>query len=222
MSDGLVMEYLFHEQYRNTANAFLKSISKFEHKYVKTDYHEGPIYWNWVEQRQHVSNAIKQGNIEMALHIIRNHFPLLAMHESISPSHPSFIPHLRSVLFQLKCQHFIEIIRCVTPSSFAEALSYAQAHLRPASDEDRIYLDQVTPLIAYEDPYQSPSSHLLTQDARDQLAIYVNHVLMVLRNMPLTSGVERILMQIDVVKDQLRMEATNDMLSFSEEYELSE
>lgn len=82
------------------------------------------------------------------------------------------------VLFKLKCQRFIEIIRSATPTSSMEALRYAQTYLKPNHGIFKEKVNEVTALIAYADPHQSHSKHLLTQERRDQLAIEVNHVLL--------------------------------------------
>lgn len=85
---------------------------------------------------------------------------------------------LHAVLFKLKCQRFIEIIRSTTPSSELEAIRYAQTHLKATSSELKEKVKEVTALIAYADPHQSQSKHLLTQERREQLAKEVNDVLL--------------------------------------------
>lgn len=75
------------------------------------------------------------------------------------------------VLFKLRCQHFIEIVRS---SNEVEAIRYAHQYLRPLQNLYQDMITEVASLIAYAKPEQSNQAHLLSQDRRQQLAEEVN------------------------------------------------
>jgi hypothetical protein len=120
--------------------------------------------------------AITQGDIELAFELITTHFPALAAHDTILPANDQLAADLQDILVQLRCQRFVEIIR--TSSSTLEAIRYAQTHLKAIDSTAKERVKEVTTLIAYADPHQSQSSHLLSQKRRDDLAARVNHVIL--------------------------------------------
>lgn len=129
-----------------------------------------------------MTDAIEQGDILEAFDLIKKHFPALAAQDLV-PNSPTPVndpeaAQLHTVLFKLKCQRFIEIIRSTTASSELEAIRYAQTHLKATNTELKEKVKEVTALIAYADPQQSQSKHLLTQERREQLAKEVNNVLL--------------------------------------------
>ncbi|KAG2214711.1 hypothetical protein INT46_000930 [Mucor plumbeus] len=122
-------------------------------------------------------DAIEQGDIVLAFDLIKKHFPILAAQDLIPngippPNNRVEVAELQDILFQLKCQRFIEIIR--TSSSTIDAIRYAQTHLKPTNNKSKEQVKEVTALIAYADPRQSQSSHLLGQQRREQLASQPN------------------------------------------------
>ncbi|CEP14440.1 hypothetical protein [Parasitella parasitica] len=137
--------------------------------------------WALLDARKSLINAIEQGDIVLAFDLIKKHFPILAAQDLIPngippPNNRLEVAELQDVLFQLKCQRFVEIIR--TSSSTIEAIRYAQTHLKPINSRSKEQVKEVTALIAYADPRQSQSSHLLGQDRREQLAERVDRVLL--------------------------------------------
>ena len=129
-----------------------------------------------------MTKAIECGDIPQAFALMEQHFPVFAalddMPNGHSPPKDPQLAQLHMVLFKLKCQRFIEIIRSSTPTSSMEALRYAQTYLKPNHGIFKDKVNEVTALIAYADPHQSHSKHLLAQERRDQLAVEVNHVLL--------------------------------------------
>lgn len=126
-------------------------------------------------------DAVSQGDILSAFVIIKNYFPKVAAHELIPngvlPTDDFEAIQLQNILFEMRCQQFIEIIR--SPSSnVLEAIQYAQNYLKPINAESKELVKEVTALIAYEDPYVSQSSHLLSQERRDKLAEQVNTIIL--------------------------------------------
>jgi hypothetical protein len=107
---------------------------------------------------------IEQGNLVCAFEILEKNFPVLFEQKDSE-----------SILFKLRCQHFIEIIRS---GSELDAICYAQKHLKPTNHKLKEQVREVTALIAYKDPFQSQSKHLLTQERRQALAQELNSTLL--------------------------------------------
>lgn len=151
--------------------------------------------------------AIEQGNIPIAFDLINQHFPALAAQDlvpnGVPPSNDTEATKLHMILFKLKCQRFIEIIRSTTPASELEAIRYAQTYLKATNHALKEKVKEVTALIAYSDPYQSQSKHLLTQERREQLAMEVNHVLLAQCNLPTQTSIEKITRQYTLVEEEL-------------------
>jgi hypothetical protein len=176
--------------------------------------------------------AIKQGDIVLAFELIKTHFPALAAHDlipnGIPPPNDSLAADLQDILVQLRCQCFIEIIR--TSSSTLEAIRYAQTHLRATNSTAKERVKEVTALIAYADPHQSQSSHLLSQQRRDDLAATVNDailgiyikktrisnmlnscIIIASSHLPVQTSIEKICRQYAAVADELE-KSNNDSL----------
>ncbi|CEG79782.1 hypothetical protein RMATCC62417_14209 [Rhizopus microsporus] len=113
-----------------------------------------------MQEKATIKDSIEQGEIHRALKTIEDHFPALLEHDD-----------LQHISFRLRCQHFIEIIRS---GSEMEAILYAQKYLKPVKHEFKEQVREVTSLIAYSDPFQSQSKHLMSQQRRDKLAHEVN------------------------------------------------
>lgn len=130
-------------------------------------------------------DAIVQGNIPQAFDLIYRHFPSLAAQDPNAPPTPeprviehnsSIDPsHLRYILFKLRCQQFIEIIRS---SDSVQAIEFAKMYLRPQHKDHQHLRDEVSVLIAYSSPEESNYRHLLSQERRQELADQVNTVVL--------------------------------------------
>lgn len=153
-----------------------------------------------------LTKAIEQGDIVEAFNLINKHFPILAAQDTLQSNENVEATKLHMILFKLKCQRFIEIIKSC---SELEAIRYAQLHLKPTNQQKENQIKEVTALIAYVDPYQSQSKHLLTQERREQLAIEVNHVLLTQSNLPIQSSIEKLTRQYSLVQDELEKSNIN-------------
>lgn len=169
----------------------------------------------------------------LAFDLIKRHFPVLAAQDLIPngippPNNRAEVAEQQDILFQLKCQRFIEIIR--TSSSTIDAIRYAQTHLKPTNSRSKEQVKEVTALIAYADPRQSQSSHLLGQQRREQLASQVNQILLgnililffkrvtlkpiISRsfiaqcNLPVQTSIEKISRQYSLVEEELQKNNT--------------
>ncbi|KAG1472322.1 hypothetical protein G6F56_001602 [Rhizopus delemar] len=107
---------------------------------------------------------IEQGRLEDAFEVIDQHFSFLFEQKDSE-----------TVLFKLRCQHFIEIIRSGLE---LDAICYAQKYLNPTQQDLKEQVRQVTALIAYKDPLQSQSRHLMLPERRLVLAKEVNSSLL--------------------------------------------
>ncbi|GAA5815734.1 hypothetical protein MFLAVUS_009248 [Mucor flavus] len=200
---SMVIEYLIHNCFKNTAKALINETSRLENC---NSIQKGNIKKNLIDLDNELTDAIEQGDILEAFALIKTHFPVLASLDNVPNSKP---PNdleaikLHTVLFKLKCQRFIEIIRSTTPSSELEAIRYAQTHLKATNSELKEKVKEVTALIAYADPHQSQSKHLLTQERREQLAKEVNDVLLAQCNLPVQTSIEKVARQYSLVEEEL-------------------
>ncbi|KAI8147645.1 CTLH/CRA C-terminal to lish motif domain-containing protein [Fennellomyces sp. T-0311] len=226
---SLVTEYLIHNCYKNTAKAFLGEVKKLDAcndisstpvngtekrrrsnttDAMDIDDHEddaigndGGYKWALLDARKDLYDAILNGDIPRAFDVINQHFPALAMHENgMETECNGDVPHLQYILFKLRCQQFIEIVRS---SNEVEAIRFAQTHLRPQHKEFQELTNEVASLIAYRDPLNSNSSHLLSQERRLQLADEVNNIVLSLSNLRHETSLERIYKQGELVEGEL-------------------
>lgn len=138
-------------------------------------------------------DAIERGDIPQAFDLIQKQFPGLIEGGIFSEDYDGSTTNnnmtgidtddqdseetarTSRVLFKLRCQQFIEIVRSATE---VEAIRYAQQYLRPMHKEYHPMITEVASLIAYADPEQSNQAHLLSQDRRRQLADEVNCIVL--------------------------------------------
>ncbi|KAG2222663.1 hypothetical protein INT45_013477 [Circinella minor] len=164
--------------------------------------------WALLDARKELYDAILGGDIPRAFDVINQHFPTLAMHDPQQSRPESMtigndnqnVSQLQRILFKLRCQQFIEIIRS---SPEVEAIRFAQTHLRPQHKEFQELTNEVACLIAYPDPHNSNSSHLLSQERRLQLADELNTIVLSLSNLRNESSLERLYKQNNVVESEL-------------------
>ncbi|KAI9493760.1 CTLH/CRA C-terminal to lish motif domain-containing protein [Zychaea mexicana] len=180
--------------------------------------------WALLDARKDLYDAILSGNIPRAFDVIKQHFPTLAMHdpqypqqeqrtESMTVDHENqSMSQLQYILFKLRCQQFVEIVRS---SDEVEAIRFAQTHLRPNNKEFQDLTNEVASLIAYRDPHNSKSSHLLSQERRLQLADEVNTVVLSLSNLRNESSFERLYKQNELIESELA-KYKNDGLTSAE------
>lgn len=210
---SMVIEYLIHNCFKNTAKALLTETSKLENctsipqtteKTKKGLLNDYDAQWTLLDARKSLTNAIERGDIPEAFDLIKKYFPSFAAYDvvpnGIPPPNDPEAEALHMVLFKLKCQRFVEIIRS---STAMEALRYAQTHLKAPQDALKEKVNEVTALIAYADPHQSRSKHLLSQERRDELAMEVNEVLLAQCNLPVQTSIEKVSRQYTVVTEEL-------------------
>ncbi|KAG2207499.1 hypothetical protein INT47_004247 [Mucor saturninus] len=200
---SIVIEYLMHNCFKKTAKALLTETTRLENE----DLLDTEKQWLLLDARKNLTDAIEKGDIPLAFDLINQHFPVLAAQDILQPHDTPEATKLHMILFKLKCQRFIEIIKT---SSELEAIRYAQLHLKPANNPwKESQVKEVTALIAYVDPYQSQSKHLLTQERRQQLAKEVNHVLLAQSQLPIQTSIEKLSRQYALVQEELEQSVIN-------------
>ncbi|OBZ91283.1 Glucose-induced degradation protein 8 [Choanephora cucurbitarum] len=192
---SIVIEYLIHNCFKNTVNAFIKERRRLQlcskPLLINGDLKKLPTKGS---MDNGLVQAVRKGDITLAFELIQQYFPSLTQDS---------IPSSEHVLFKLKCQQFIEIIRSSCPTSELEAIRYAQMHLKPIHSRDKELVKEVTALIAYTDPYKSQSKYLLTQERREQLASELNYTLLAYCDLPVETSIEKLTKQYSVVQQEL-------------------
>ncbi|CAO3591755.1 unnamed protein product [Absidia cylindrospora] len=247
MCHDIIMEYLMHSCYKNTAKAFDKEFKKqsqyctisvatpppaLSQDAMDIDQDEnGTIMEMFWGRTKRLGLYLMQGR---AFNLIQKRFPGLIQGSIFSEDYDSNsgitnnnnnnnknnnknnsmtdiddmddcendeeTARTSRVLFKLRCQQFIEIVRSATE---VEAIRYAQQYLRPMHKEYHAMITEVASLIAYADPEQSNQAHLLSQDRRRQLADEVNCIVLAYCKMPEQTAMEKLHKQHQVVQQEL-------------------
>ncbi|CAO3622415.1 unnamed protein product [Cunninghamella blakesleeana] len=170
--------------------------------------------WNLLDARKELYNAIENGEILKAIDLIEKRFPGLIQKDDHINTNTNInnnnnnnndnnnnkqLENASRVLFKLKCQQFIEIVR----TKPEEAVLYARQHLQTNRLDYKEMVDEVFVLIAYEDLSKSGQTHLLSQDHRRQLADEVNCVVLNYCDMSEYTSIERLQRQYEVLKQEL-------------------
>ncbi|KAI9203815.1 CTLH/CRA C-terminal to lish motif domain-containing protein [Polychytrium aggregatum] len=195
--DQMIHEYLLHHCYADTAVAFSQSSASLSASpSLKAEPADRSLLW-----RKRLFSLVLEGNVREAIQICTT-APLCVLDTSV---YPSALP----VLFDLKCQEFIEL----TKTSAEAALTFAHAELGQFSTLDSSYvaiLQDIVSLIAYADPQSSPMAEYLSQERRERVAEKLNSHILMCENLSPTTGIEQIVKHITVLHDQLHAETTKD------------
>ncbi|KAI8342110.1 CTLH/CRA C-terminal to lish motif domain-containing protein [Chlamydoabsidia padenii] len=232
----IIMEYLMHSCYKNTAKAFDTEYQK-QRQYtaimipshkpdamdiddMDCDITNGHCLvkdekaWILLEARKDLYDAIERGDIPKAFDLIQKRFPGLVQNSIFDPTFDNNSNKQDNdmmetetdkaktyrVLFKLRCQQFIEIVRS---SNEVEAIEYAHRYFGPVQNEYHDMITEVAPLIAYAKPEQSEQAHLLSQERRQQLAEEVNCIVLAYCKMPEQTSMEKLQQQYQVVQQEL-------------------
>ncbi|CAO3600060.1 unnamed protein product [Absidia cylindrospora] len=216
----VIMDYLMHSCYKDTAKAFNNEYKK-QSQYIITTLcpetaameidlpsdENGIVLdeqaWLLLDTRKGIYEAIERGDIPTAFDLIQKRFPGLVQDsnnimDGLADNEKIWADR---VLFKLKCQQFVEIIRS---SSEVEAIRYAQQNLQPMNEDYQDMITEVASLIAYTNPGQSNQAHLLSQDRRRQLADEVNGIILAYCKMPKQTAMEKLQKQYQVVQQVLQ------------------
>mmetsp|Transcript_35278 Transcript_35278/g.110231 ORF Transcript_35278/g.110231 Transcript_35278/m.110231 type:complete len:249 (-) Transcript_35278:1005-1751(-) len=162
------------------------------------------------EKRSAIRQLIIQGNMDKAEEAIRERFP-------------SLLESKRRAKAFINGQKFIEMLLAERQE---DAIMFARENLakvlhesstdvhmadcpeekqgRPPTSEIVSYLEEVIGLLAYEDPANSPLSHLLSSEHRKKVADVVNTAILEHENVGSRSELEVLLKQLVACQDTLR------------------
>ncbi|KAJ3045341.1 Ran-binding protein 9 [Rhizophlyctis rosea] len=149
-----------------------------------------------LDQRKHLQELITAGDLQEAIDYCTAAFP-----EAMKPTTEANV----EMLFQLKCQQFIECVR----KSATEALQYA--HLELHRPEYRVEpfktrWNDIMALIAYANPETSPVGQYLSQDRREEVASNLNSHILSLSGLPSRPAIDVLVRQAVVVRELLSTE----------------
>lgn len=178
-SAQLVLDYLVHHGYKEAAVAFAASSGVEELTLAKKAN---------MEKRRSIVRLVVDGAIDEALALIQE------LYSGLFEARPD-------VLFQLKCQRFVEAIRA---QPLEESVAYCLAELQnpPPGEEDT--RDEVLSLLAYPQPSASPMTHVLLPARRSKVAEVLNKAILELHSEPTESRLSKLCKHALVVGEELR------------------
>ncbi|XP_035210404.1 glucose-induced degradation protein 8 homolog isoform X2 [Stegodyphus dumicola] len=141
----LIMNYLVTEGFKGAAEKF-----RIESGIQPT------VDLDTLDERIKIRDAIQNGKIQEAIHLVNN-------------LHPELLDCDRYLFFHLQQQHLIELIR---ERNIEEALKYAQEQLAERGEENKEVLSELErtlALLAFDEPERSPFGDLLHPSHRQKL-----------------------------------------------------
>jgi len=177
---AMVMSYLVHHCYKNTACAFKDACNM--------DFSKLPI--ESMDNRKKVCYLVVSGNIAEAITLTNKLYPEL------------FIKN-KAIAFKLHSQLFIEMIR---KKQAQEALIFAQSELRRFGQESVSFLEplqDIIALLAYDNPEASPVGSYLSLAHRENIANNLNNAIIEYHNLSPSVSLEYAIRQLTVVHDKL-------------------
>lgn len=178
-----ISDYLVHQGYTYTALSFAR------------DTEQG----NWVNEelekavtRHRICNLVHHGNMDEAMKEMEQAYP--NVYQS------------KKVVFQLLCQKFVEWIR---KGKVDKAVELGRNQLKELVtnmedySESASYLDEISSLLAYEDPFNSPASYLLDYSRREAVAQMLNDAFLQAEKSPRLSRLELLGRHLQVVFEKL-------------------
>ncbi|KAJ1564470.1 hypothetical protein HK096_007835 [Nowakowskiella sp. JEL0078] len=141
-----------------------------------------------IEARKKLTTLICSGALQEAISYCRNSTP-----EEVD------------VYFQLFSQQFIEIARISAADAvaFVNEVEFLKFYMNPKYKESFI---DITALLAYPDPSNSPVAHILSQERREKVANCVNSYILASDGMSSSTAIERIIKHGVVSREYLTME----------------
>lgn len=150
----LVMDYLVTEGFKEAADKF-----RLEAGVVP------PVPLDSLDERIRIRDCLQEGRVLEAVALLNG-------------LRPELLDNDRCLLFHLRQQHLIELIR---EGRTEEALAYAQDHLSECGEENPQVLSELErtlALLAFEEPQSSPFGDLLHPSQRQKVASEVNAALL--------------------------------------------
>ncbi|KAG2211151.1 hypothetical protein INT47_006270 [Mucor saturninus] len=208
----IVMEYLLHYSYKNSAKALLKDLNQFDDGGILF---ENNIDWAKVDARKEIHQAIVQGEIDVAFRLLEVHFPVLL--QSVYEGKTS---GAHFTLHKLRCQEFVEKVK---KEGEMKAIAFAQAYLQPSHAVYREITDAVTCLLAYTDYDQNPKTRDITgQGRRDVIANQVNEMILESQQFSPQTIMEKLWRHKTVVRNELNHQIQLELSEHEKEFDMLE
>eukprot|EP00005_Dracoamoeba_jomungandri_P003823 CAMPEP_0174256932 /NCGR_PEP_ID=MMETSP0439-20130205/6131_1 /TAXON_ID=0 /ORGANISM="Stereomyxa ramosa, Strain Chinc5" /LENGTH=227 /DNA_ID=CAMNT_0015339785 /DNA_START=17 /DNA_END=700 /DNA_ORIENTATION=- len=176
---ALILDYLVHHCYLDTAESFMSAcgLEKI-----------GEESESQLQNRKRIMLSIRKGEILDAIKLTNELFP-------------GVLEQNQEVRFKLLCQHFIELIR---ERKNQEALAFAQQELNcNCAENQKKALQNIFPLIAYENPETSPIGGCLSEVHREGVVNSLNSAILESKNLPKEPSLELLLRHLTVAMQVL-------------------
>uniref|UniRef100_A0A7I4CKT0 CTLH domain-containing protein n=2 Tax=Physcomitrium patens TaxID=3218 RepID=A0A7I4CKT0_PHYPA len=197
---SLVIAYLMHYGYSETATALIRE-SALEGNVISAKEAESMLL------RSKIQEAVMDGHIDEAI-------------EQTNCVAPEVFMSQPSVLFHLKCQKFIEMIRSGDDEATMTFGRTELSEFDAESEEDRQHYREVISLLAYPRPESSPLRHLILPSRRQSVAESLNQAILISQDKPALPALEMLHKQIVVTKEVLsqRSPGSASMINAYEEF----
>ncbi|XP_024404230.1 uncharacterized protein [Physcomitrium patens] len=197
---SLVDSYLMHYGYSDTASALIRE-SALEGKVISVKEAES------MHLRRKIQEAVLDGRIDEAI-------------EQTNYIAPEVLLSQPSVLYRLKCQKFIEMIRGGDDEATMTFGRTELSELDAESEEDKQHYREVISLLAYPHPEISPLRHLIQPSRREAVADSLNQAILVAQGKPALPALEMLHKQLAVTKEVLsqRSPGSASMIDAYEEF----
>jgi hypothetical protein len=185
---SLVLSYLVHFGYNETAMAMLRE-SALEEKALSQKNGES------MQQRKRIRDAVLAGEIDEAI-------------EQTNLIAPELFMSQPSVLFELKCQKFVEMVRNGDDEA---TMAYGRTELcdfETESEDNKLHLQEVFSLLAYPHPENSPLGYLFEASRRQCVAEALNEAILVSQNKPSLPPLEVLHKHVAVIRDVLAQQSS--------------
>mmetsp|Transcript_12368 Transcript_12368/g.21136 ORF Transcript_12368/g.21136 Transcript_12368/m.21136 type:complete len:457 (+) Transcript_12368:167-1537(+) len=170
-----VLNYMLHHGFAASAELFAQATGRLDR--IKPEAFAAL-------RRQEICKLVLAGDIQGAIN-------------SASELEPQMFEADSSILFELKCQKFVEMVRQKVPLS--ELVEFGRIELAPfrgKNDQFDTKLREVFSLLAYPDPFDSPVSSLLKVERREPVSAALNGALLSAQKKPRCSALQRIIAQV--------------------------
>uniref|UniRef100_A0A7N0RBM3 CTLH domain-containing protein n=1 Tax=Kalanchoe fedtschenkoi TaxID=63787 RepID=A0A7N0RBM3_KALFE len=184
---NIVVSYLVHNYFNDTAESFIASVKMKPPPYNLDD----------MEKRKETLRFVSEGNVPRAIELT----------EELAPG---LLEKNKDMHFDLLCLHFVEL---VCAKKCTEAIEFAQTKLTSFGKVQKYVskLEDSMAMLAYEEPRNSPMSHLLSADHRQQVADSLNRALLEHKGQPRYPALERLLQQATLARQYLTQENGKDL-----------
>ncbi|XP_024360592.1 uncharacterized protein [Physcomitrium patens] len=189
---SLVIAYLMHYGYSETATALIRE-SALEGNVISAKEAESMLLRSITTISQmlpEIQEAVMDGHIDEAI-------------EQTNCVAPEVFMSQPSVLFHLKCQKFIEMIRSGDDEATMTFGRTELSEFDAESEEDRQHYREVISLLAYPRPESSPLRHLILPSRRQSVAESLNQAILISQDKPALPALEMLHKQIVVTKEVL-------------------